>query len=132
MTYVQRADLTVTEKSVPLTCSGGVFRVTGSQEEIDVEMSTCSRKQEPRLERTATPCSPVGADGRTDSLDSLVHVSIGWKLKDTFVEQIGLCVDESNFGTLWTNHTVRGASIAFRDIDPKRPSFRTNPSRYKE
>ena len=32
------------------------------------------------------------------------------------------------FATIWTNHTLHGANIDFRDIDPKRPSFRIDTS----
>merc|ERR1712001_103428 len=71
-----------------------------------------------------------GSDGKTDKLETLQKVSIGWRIEDTFIEQIGICIDERNFGTIWTNHTVRGASIALRDIDPKRPSFRADTGAY--
>merc|ERR1711974_450513 len=111
------------DSKVSLTCKSGEFLVSGSDENIAVEKASCNQKQEPRLDRSQEKCSPVGSDGRTDKLETLQKVSIGWRIEDTFIEQIGLRVDESNFGTIWTNHTVRGASIALRDIDPKRPSF---------
>merc|ERR1712168_1187029 len=128
--YVKRSDKTKKDSKVSLSCKSGEFMVSGSDEKIAVEKATCNQKQEPRLDRTQEKCSPVGSDGRTDKLESLEKVSIGWKIEDTFIEQIGLCVDESNFGTIWTNHTVRGASINLRDIDPKRPSFRADTSAY--
>jgi len=119
------------ESTVSLTCSGKAFKVTGKSEEIVVEKATCSRKQEPRITRTQSQCSPVGSDGRTEGLDSLVRVSLGWQLDFKFIEQIGMCVDETNYGTVWTNHTVHGASIGFKDKDPVRPSFRIDTSKYK-
>merc|ERR1711990_604865 len=128
--YVKRSDKTKKDSKVSLTCKSGEFLVSGSDENIAVEKASCNQKQEPRLDRTQEQCSPVGSDGRTDNLETLEKVSIGWKIEDTFIEQIGLCVDESNFGTIWTNHTVRGASINLRDIDPKRPSFRADTSAY--
>merc|ERR1712223_390347 len=108
----------------------GEFFVSGSEEKIAVEKATCNQKQEPRLDRKQEQCAPVGDDGRTDKLESLQRVSIGWQIEGTFIEQIGICIDGSNFGTIWTNHTVRGASIALRDIDPKRPSFRADTGAY--
>merc|ERR1711971_1338055 len=128
--YVKRSDKTKKDSKVSLACASGEFLVSGSDEKIAVEKATCNQKQEPRLDRTQEQCSPVGSDGRTDKLESLQKVSIGWQIEGTFIEQIGLCVDESNFGTIWTNHTVRGASINLRDIDPKRPSFRADTSAY--
>ena len=92
---------------------------------MNVEATTCSRKQEPRLTRDMTPCSDVGADGRMDDLSQLVRVSIGWQIEDNFIEQIGLCHDEKLYSTIWTNHTLHGENIDFRDKDPARPSFRS-------
>ena len=80
--------------------------------------------------RRAEQCSPVGADG-TAAPEQLTRVSLGWQLPAGFQEQIGLCVDEGTAGTVWTNHTVRGASIAMRDMDPSRPSFRTDTTRQR-
>ena len=128
--YVKRTDRSKKDSKVSLNCKSGEFLVSGSDEKIAIEKATCNQKQEPRLDRTQEKCAPVGSDGRTDKLETLQKVSIGWRIEDTFIEQIGLCVDESNFGTIWTNHTVRGASIALRDIDPKRPSFRADTSAY--
>ena len=39
-----------------------------------------------------------------------------------------MCVDERMFATIWTNHTLHGANIDFRDIDPGRPGFRIDTS----
>ena len=122
------------EKSVALTCTGGHFLMTipnsKRTKRIQVEETTCSRKLEPRLVRFKEQCSLVGTDGRTGDLETLVRVSLGWQLQDTFIKQIELCVDESNFGTLWSRHTVHGASIAFRDKND-RPGFRVDTSKNK-
>merc|ERR1712240_586362 len=120
--FVRRSDKSKKDSKVSLTCKSGEFFVSGSEEKVAVEKATCNQKQE--------PSAPVGDDGRTDKLESLQRVSIGWQIEGTFIEQIGICIDESNFGTIWTNHTVRGASIALRDIDPKRPSFRADTGAY--
>merc|ERR1712088_764476 len=128
--FVRRSDKSKKGSKVSLTCKSGEFFVSGSEEKIAVEKATCNQKQEPRLDRKQEQCAPVGDDGRTDKLESLQRVSIGWQVEGTFIEQIGICIDESNFGTIWTNHTVRGASIALRDIDPKRPSFRADTGAY--
>ena len=122
------------EKSVALTCTGGHFLMTipnsKRTKRIPVEKATCNRKQEPRLVRSQEKCSLVGTDGRTGDLETLVRVTLGWQLKDSFIQQIELCIDESNFGTLWTRHTVHGASIAFRDKND-RPGFRVDTSKNK-
>ena len=89
-----------------------------------MEATSCSRKQEPRLVREQEECSAVGADGRSDDLSQLVRVSIGWQIGDTFIEQIGICHDEKVYGTIWSNYTLHGASVDFRDKDPDRPGFR--------
>merc|ERR1712227_288855 len=128
--FVRRSDKSKKDSKVSLTCKSGEFFVSGSEEKVAVEKATCNQKQEPRLDRKQEQCAPVGDDGRTDKLESLQRVSIGGQIEGTFIEQIGICIDESNFGTIWTNHTVRGASIALRDIDPKRPSFRADTGAY--
>merc|ERR1712180_154234 len=128
--FVRRYDKSKKDSKVSLTCKSGEFFVSGSEEKIAVEKATCNQKQEPRLDRKQEQCAPVGDDGRTDKLENLQRVSIGWQIEGGFIEQIGICIDESNFGTIWTNHTVRGASIALSDIDPKRPSFRADTGAY--
>merc|ERR1712180_259936 len=99
-------------------------------EEADSLDLFCHGGSDEKQARKQEQCAPVGDDGRTDKLGSLQRVSIGWQIEGTFIEQIGICIDESNFGTIWTNPTVRGASIALRDIDPKRPSFRADTGAY--
>ena len=120
------------ESSLFVTCTNGHFKMSDCRKRISVEETTCNQKQEPLIVRLPTPCSPIGVDGRTDGLDTLVRVSIGWQLdEDTYLEQIGLCVDESSYGTVWTNHTLHGQSIEHRDVDPSRPGFRVDTSRSK-
>ena len=126
---MEMSDKSKKENKVSLTCKDGEF--LASSEKVSVEKATCSKKQEPEIKRKQEQCSPVGSDGRTDQLQSLEKVSIGWQIEGTFIEQIGLCIDESKFGTIWTKHTVRGASIGLRDKDPKRPSFKADTSAYK-
>merc|ERR1712121_7380 len=126
-TYLEREKDSVHEKSVLLSCSRGKFQVKGTKEKINVEEASCNRKQEPRLSLVKEQCSPVGADGRRRK-DTLVRVSLGWQLGDSYIEQIHACVDTKFAGTLWTNHTVHGASIDFQDKDPVRPAFRVDTS----
>merc|ERR1719334_447605 len=127
-TYIVQRKKSLKEKSIELSCNKKKFVKLGETRGFNVERASCSQKQEPRLVRTQKECAPLGSDGRTKGLDSLVHVSIGWQIGSKFVEQISLCVDESNFGTLWTKHTVRGASIEFRDKAKGRPGFRVDTS----
>jgi len=47
---------------------------------------------------------------------------------EIYIEQIQACVDTKFAGTVWTNHTVHGASIDSQDKDPVRPSFRVDTS----
>lgn len=39
-----------------------------------------------------------------------------------------MCVDEFRYSTLWTAHSVVGASISLRDMTAARPSFRRDVS----
>ena len=113
-------------------CTNKHFKMTDCRKRISVEETSCNQKQEPLILRSPTRCSLIGVDGRTDRLDKLVRVSIGWQLHESnFFEQIGLCVDESSYGTVWTNHTLHGESIAYRDIDLSRPGFRVDTTRSK-
>lgn len=79
----------------------------------------------PKITQTqASGCAAEGADGRTTDLDRLVTVQIGWEIHGIFQAQINLCVDELLYSTLWTSHTVEGASIELRDMTSSRPSFK--------
>merc|ERR1719158_1289441 len=112
------------DSNVPLTCLGGVFKRLLFETTVSVEAASCNKKQEPLLLRRKEQCSPVGADGRDDDLSELTRASIGWSIDGKYKEQIGLCIDEKMFATIWTNHTLHGANIDYRDIDPGRPGFR--------
>lgn len=98
---------------------------------VSVEAATCNKKQEPVIKRTSSICSPVGADGRNSSLQALVQVQIGWQIRSNYIEQIRVCVDESMYATIWTNHTLAGASLSYQDKDPVRPPFRTDVTNMK-
>ena len=120
------------ESSLFVTCTNNHFKMKDCRKRISMEETTCNQKQEPLILRSPSRCSPIGVDGRTDKLDTLVRVSIGWQLhEDTYFEQIGLCVDESSYGTVWTQHTIHGESIAHRDVDLSRPGFRVDTTRSK-
>ena len=114
-----------------LTCkSSGDWGWDHPQFVLDVPSLTCSVSMEPAILRTPNSgCSPVGADGRTDNLEELVTVQIGWNVNGAFLEQINLCVDELMYATLSTQHDVIGKSIDFRDITSGRPSFRRDITR---
>lgn len=117
------------DTKVQLTCRpGGVFKRLLFETAVSVEAASCNTKQEPLLLRRQEQCSPVGADGRAEGLGVLTRASIGWRIDGKYKEQIGLCVDEKIFATIWTNHTLHGANIDFRDIDPARPGFRIDTS----
>eukprot|EP00090_Calanus_glacialis_P045179 TRINITY_DN8232_c0_g1_i1.p1 TRINITY_DN8232_c0_g1~~TRINITY_DN8232_c0_g1_i1.p1 ORF type:complete len:472 (-),score=119.75 TRINITY_DN8232_c0_g1_i1:256-1671(-) len=127
-TFVELAGSDTGDSMVSLSCIGGVFKRLLFETTVSVEAASCNKKQEPLLVRREEVCSPVGADGREDGLSELTRVSIGWNIGGKFKEQIGLCVDERMFATIWTNHTLHGANIDFRDIDPGRPGFRIDTS----
>eukprot|EP00092_Neocalanus_flemingeri_P008407 GFUD01009063.1.p1 GENE.GFUD01009063.1~~GFUD01009063.1.p1 ORF type:complete len:458 (-),score=83.36 GFUD01009063.1:40-1413(-) len=116
------------ERDLRLVCSDGEFlREDGLK--VLVEAASCNRRQEPVIIRKKEECSPVGADGRTEELSSLVRVAIGWDIDDNFIEQIGLCHDEFLYATIWAKYTMHGANIAFRDSDSTRPVFRADTNR---
>ena len=120
------------ESSLFLTCTNKHFKMKGCRKRVSVEETTCNQRQEPLILRSKAQCSPIGVDGRTNNLDSLVRVSIGWQIEEgNYFEQIGLCVDEANYGTIWTNHTLHGQNIAHRDKHPDRPGFKVDTTRSK-
>lgn len=128
-TYLEYPNLPATNFA-SLTCSDGAF-FTLENNKVIVESVTCNRRQEPRLIKTQESCASIGSDGRTTGLEDLYTVQIGWMIRETFLEQIRLCQDEKTYATIWTNHTVLGANINFRDVDDSRPSFRIDNSYLK-
>jgi len=128
-TYLQYTNLPATP-SLTLKCLDEAF-VTDTNMQVSVQTISCNRKQEPRLIKTQETCSPVGADGRESTLEDLYTVQIGWMIHEKFLEQIRICIDEKVYGTIWTNHTVHGKHINFRDIDDSRPGFRIDNSYLK-
>ena len=120
------------ESSLFLTCTNKHFKMKDCRKRVSVEETTCNQRQEPLILRSKAQCSPIGVDGRTNNLDSLIRVSIGWQIEEgNYFEQIGLCVDEANYGTIWTNHTLHGQNIAHRDKHPDRPGFKVDTTRSK-
>lgn len=117
-------------KSVLVKCTSSGNFYNGSTK-VSVEAASCNKKQEPVILRSSSICSRVGADGRNTSTQALTQVQIGWQINNTFIEQIRLCVDESMYATIWTNHTLAGASLKYQDKDPARPAFRTDVTNMK-
>merc|ERR1711997_100552 len=111
-----------------LICEEGKFKLEEStvKSRVTVEKTSCNRKQEPLIKKTYENCSSKGADSRPDDLGTLARLSIGWQIGASYMEQIGLCIDEKMYSTIWTRHTVHGTSINFRDMDSKRPGFRND------
>ncbi len=121
-------------KSIDLTCKDGEFTNGPVSVSIDKLLSvTCTRIMEPLIEREeGSDCSQgLGADGRTEDLSSIVLVKIGWDFGNGFQTQISACTDEKVYGTLWTQHSVLGKSIEFRDKESGRPSFRVDTRGFK-
>ena len=61
--------------------------------EIEIEKmyaATCRRFQEPLIIREEkSDCSNgLGADGRSDELESITLVKVGWKFSEEFEEQV--------------------------------------------
>lgn len=112
------------------TCRNGQFEY--NKQNLNAETLSCSFKNEPKIIKTQSNCSPQGTDGRTKKLKLLFLVTIGWQFNDNYRTQISLCLDEIDYGTLWTSHTVVGRSIDYRDMDPGRPSFRADVTRHKK
>ena len=61
-----------------------------------------------------------------------MEARIGWDVDGTFQEQIYICQDIKTYSTLWTKHTLRGASIDYRDIGGTRPGFRRDVRNYPD
>ena len=100
-----------------------------------VYQASCIRVLEPHIIREeGSDCSKgLGADGQVRAqMESIVLVKVGWTFgEEAFEEQYRTCIDEKLYGTFWTHHTVLGKSIAFRDKESGRPSFRVDNRGYK-
>jgi len=138
---------------VPLRCNeDGNFTLfnegKNAMEAVDVHKVSCTKKGlYPVLKKSqdeTTLCSSVGADGRTDELQNNIHyVEIGWNMSamtngpeqlvapTEIKDMIQLCIDEKEYGTIWTRHIIRGKSLLFQDKGGSRPSFKTDNPRQK-
>merc|ERR1719244_1817585 len=112
-----------------MVCDHEEFLEVDTHKKVDVPASSCNRRQEPLIRKKVEKCSPVGADGRTDDLELLARVTIGWVIGDNYLKQIVICVDELLYGTIWAEHALHGGNIAFRDSDPVRPVFRVDTNK---
>ena len=122
-------------QSLDLVCNNGQFQTVKGQAismNTDFYMASCKNVMEPEVIREdQSDCSQgLGADGRTEDLDKITLVKVGWKFFDHFEEQYQACIDEKVYGTLWTHHTVLGKSIDYRDTASGRPSFRADSRGY--
>ncbi|XP_037798273.1 uncharacterized protein LOC119593415 [Penaeus monodon] len=105
------------KETVAAKCTGGnVLSVDGK----DLKLSALGCKRKPKSEI-------VGHLDFCGAGDVGVLASIGFHIhEDEFYEVISVCYEENNETTLYSKHTIHGANIAAKDIDPKRPSFKTS------
>lgn len=78
-------------QSLDLKCIDQEFVNGNLQVSLDkIYSATCTRIMEPLIERQeGSDCSKgLGADGRTDDLDSIVHVRIGWDFGSGIQDQV--------------------------------------------
>ena len=76
--------------NLDLTCKNQEFYLDDKiVNKEDIYATTCTRIMEPLIQREeASDCSQgIGADGRTDDLDSIVLVRVGWNFGNGFQEQ---------------------------------------------
>ena len=119
-------------ESLDLICKDSQFVTLEGEAISDLYKASCKRVMEPEVVREdQSDCSKgVGADGRTEDLEKITLVRVGWKFGDHFEEQYQACIDEKVYGTLYTHHTVLGKSIDYRDTSGGRPSFRADSRGY--
>lgn len=77
--------------SIEVKCENKEFFHEGTKIEIEkMYAATCRRIQEPLIIREEkSDCSNgLGADGRSDELESITLVKVGWKFSEEFEEQV--------------------------------------------
>ena len=84
------------------------------------------------IKTKGAPCADISYDGNpVTSATDLNLIQIGWNIGGSFAEQIRICQDRRTYATLYTENTMKGASIELRDTTPGRPSFRRDITGYK-
>ncbi|ROT83819.1 deoxyribonuclease I [Penaeus vannamei] len=106
-----------TKESVSATCVGGnVLSVDGKEKKLS-DLG-CKKKPKSTILSRLDFC---GADAAG------VLASVGFQFgEDEFHEVISVCYEGNNETTLYSKHTIHGANIDAKDVDPKRPSFKTS------
>ena len=80
--------------SIDVTCKNHEFFYEGTTK-IEMEKiyaATCRRILEPLIirEEKSSCSNGLGADGRSDELESITLVKVGWKFSEEFEEQVHL------------------------------------------
>ncbi|XP_069997205.1 uncharacterized protein [Penaeus vannamei] len=104
--------------AVDVTCGGGDLLVVDGTEWRLHELG-CTKKDKESIHRNLGSCGDGGAG---------VFEGIGFEIygPESFYELIRVCFDPSAETTLYSEHVVRGANIAAKDIDSSRPSFKSS------
>ena len=78
-------------QSQVLQCVNGAF-VTPGGATVSLYKASCTRTMEPEaIREEKSDCSSgLGADGRTENLDEITLVKIGWRFGDHFEEQVNI------------------------------------------
>nr|CBG22733.1 northern shrimp nuclease [Pandalus borealis] len=100
------------------TCLGGKLVEVDGKEWNIVELG-CTKMASETIHRNLGQCGDQ---------DLGIYEVIGFDLPTTghFYELIRVCFDPANETTIFSENIVHGASIAAKDIDPGRPSFKTS------
>ncbi|XP_042873187.1 uncharacterized protein LOC122253865 [Penaeus japonicus] len=123
------------ETVLTLACPGSAFKGRGKNATVEAK---CGGGRVLSVEGNVTKLSDLGCKKKPKSTvlgdldfcgaaDAGSLTSIGFQIDESeFYEVISVCYDRNNETTLYSRHTIHGASIAAKDIDPKRPSFKTS------
>jgi hypothetical protein len=81
-------------QQIEMKCTNGVW-ISTSTDKVTISLDkilkvSCKRVMEPLIKRDeGSSCSKgYGADGRTDNLDNITLVTVGWQFNDAFLEQV--------------------------------------------
>ncbi|KAK4317842.1 hypothetical protein Pmani_011081 [Petrolisthes manimaculis] len=107
--------------SAVATCIGDT-QVTINDKTYSLKELGCLKKPKPSIKKGVGNC---GVNG-TDELHA-----IGFKIAPfVFYESVRVCFDGTTQTTLYTDHVLRGAHIAAKEVTPGRPGFKTGSGFY--
>lgn len=117
------------DSSVEYECKEGQLKKEGNGKKVNFKTMSCKMPMIPEIKRKENSKCSKGCDAKNckgkKTKNVMTEFDVGWTISKKFTLQYSVCMDETLYGTLWSKHVIRGASLSKKSATGRkqRPDF---------